>query len=104
MKRINSCLLYLLFIAWVGLIALNRFILETRETFKGSTDYSADDKSVVYEEREHINSEDCWCHPQVFFEADNGNKVWTHKGNGDELPPASILAQAIADAIADREE
>lgn len=54
-------------------------------------------------ERLHIDGEDCWCHPYVYFEADNGNKVWIHKGNGDELPPAKILAEAIADAIADKE-
>jgi hypothetical protein len=89
-----------MFLAWVGLVSLNRFIMKTREPI----DCGPIDTSIVYEEREHINDESCWCHPQVFFEADNGNRVWTHKGRGDELPPASILAAAIADAIADRED
>ena len=51
-------------------------------------------------ERPHIeDSMDCWCHPQEVFEADNGNKVIVHKGHGEELPPASIIAEAIADAM-----
>lgn len=55
------------------------------------------------EENEHIDSEECWCHPEVIFVAEwNGNRVWIHKGNGEELAPAWVVAQAIADAIADR--
>lgn len=57
------------------------------------------------EEREHIDSEDCWCQPEVIFVAEwSGNRVWVHKGNGEELAPAWVVAQAIADAIADRME
>ena len=56
------------------------------------------------EELLHEEGEGCWCHPYIFFEADNGNKVWIHKGEGDELPPSRILAEAIADAIADKED
>lgn len=38
MKIINTYLLYLLFIAWVGLISLNRFIMKTREPHERPTD------------------------------------------------------------------
>ena len=50
-------------------------------------------------ERRHINSMGCWCHPEEIFEADNGSKVIVHKGHGEELPPPSIIAEAIAGAI-----
>lgn len=51
-------------------------------------------------EPEHIfDSMDCWCHPQEIFEANNGSKVIVHKGHGEELPPAYVIAEAIADAM-----
>lgn len=54
------------------------------------------------EELEHDElSENCWCHPEVIFDFD-GRQVWVHHGPGEELPPPSIIAQAIADVIADR--
>jgi hypothetical protein len=54
------------------------------------------------EDSEHIDSLDCWCKPDVIFETDDGSMVIVHKAPGDELPPASIIAQAIADVIAGR--
>lgn len=51
------------------------------------------------EDSEHVDSMDCWCRPEVIFEAPNGNLVIVHKAPGDELPPADIIAQAIADAM-----
>ena len=51
------------------------------------------------EDSEHVDSMDCWCHPDVIFEAPNGNQVIVHKAPGEELPPADIIAQAIADAM-----
>lgn len=51
------------------------------------------------EEKEHIDSIECWCGPEEIFTADNGSAVIVHKGPGDELPPSSVIAQAIADAI-----
>lgn len=53
-------------------------------------------------ERRHYNCMNCWCKPVEVYTAPNGNAVIVHKGNGEELPPANIIAQAIADAIADK--
>ena len=56
------------------------------------------------EEREHVNSPDCWCHPTLFFDGeDEFGDVWCHKAPGDELPPASVLAAAVADAMREEE-
>ena len=55
-------------------------------------------------EREHIESKDCWCKPEVIFETHDGAQVWIHKGPGDDLTPAPIIAQAIADVIAGEED
>lgn len=60
-------------------------------------------RALEHGERLHIDSLDCWCSPDVVFEADNGNRVIIHKAPADELTPAAIIAQAIADAIADKE-
>lgn len=54
------------------------------------------------QEKPHFNSLSCWCGPVEVYTAPNGNTVIVHKGNGDELPPSNIIAQAIADAIAGR--
>jgi hypothetical protein len=51
--------------------------------------------------RPHIQSSKCWCGPTLFFEAENGNQVWVHKGPGDDLPPSDMLAAAVAAAITD---
>jgi hypothetical protein len=57
------------------------------------------------EEREHLDDEnggrDCWCHPEMIFETDDGRQVWVHKGAGEELPPSWIIAQAVYDALTD---
>jgi hypothetical protein len=51
-------------------------------------------------EREHIHGEGCWCHPTLFFDGgDEFGDVWCHKSPGDELPPSSVLAAAIAAAM-----
>ena len=47
------------------------------------------------------NEEDCWCRPDMIFDW-HGREIWVHHGNGEELPPAWIIAEAIADVIADR--
>lgn len=47
------------------------------------------------------NDEDCWCKPTLFFDGgEEFGNVWVHKANADELPPAKILIEAVADAIA----
>ena len=53
------------------------------------------------EEREHINSVDCWCHPDLILPGSAGEfgDVWVHKAHGEELAPAWIIAAAIADAF-----
>lgn len=28
--------------------------------------------------REHVEREDCWCHPTLDFVAEDGRKVWVH--------------------------
>lgn len=56
-------------------------------------------------EREHINSDDCWCHPDLVFDGgeEYGN-VWVHHGNGEELPPAHIIIEALNDAMFHEED
>lgn len=57
------------------------------------------------EELEHETDENekkCWCHPDMVFEWKNGRQLWVHHGLGEELPPGSIIAETIADLIADR--
>lgn len=50
--------------------------------------------------RTHTDGMDCWCGPVIFFDGgDEFGDVIVHKGNGEELPPARVLASAIADAI-----
>lgn len=56
------------------------------------------------DELEHVegeNEKDCWCKPDMIFEWE-GREIWVHHGPGEELAPAEIIAQAIADVIADR--
>jgi hypothetical protein len=56
------------------------------------------------EELEHVqdgNDRECWCKPDMIFEWE-GREIWVHRGPGDELAPAGIIAQAIADVIADK--
>jgi hypothetical protein len=57
------------------------------------------------EELEHLDDEnsgrDCWCKPDMIFDWE-GREIWVHHGPGEELAPASIIAQVIADVIADR--
>ena len=55
-------------------------------------------------ELEHVvdeNEKECWCKPDCVFAWD-GRELWVHHGLGEELPPSEIIAQAIADIIADR--
>jgi len=58
------------------------------------------------EELEHQDDEnggrDCWCIPDMVFEWEDGRQLWVHHGNGEELAPARIIAEAIADLIADK--
>jgi hypothetical protein len=57
-------------------------------------------------EEEHIideNEQDCWCKPEMVFEFE-GRELWVHHGPGEELPPADVIAQAIADIIADKDD
>lgn len=85
------------FIAGAGLLLIQKFIDITREPYN---DYQEDWDP---EAPEHLDSPDCWCHPvMVFKDDDSGNEVWVHKGNGEELAPSWIIAEAIADAIAGR--
>jgi len=60
----------------------------------------------ISEDREHIDSPDCWCHPDLILEGVDGvfGSVWIHKAPGEELAPAWIIAEAIADAISGRED
>lgn len=57
-------------------------------------------------ESEHIDDPDCWCHPDLVLEGDGDRfgSVWIHKGEGEELAPAFIIAAAIASAFIDVEE
>jgi hypothetical protein len=88
----------------VGLLLLDRLIIYTREPLPAECDGGEEGVPDLPAGREHIDSTDCWCHPEVIFEADNGNSVWIHKGAGDELAPASAIAQAIATAMSNKEE
>lgn len=50
----------------------------------------------------HIDSTDCWCHPVEMFENEvTGAKVMVHQEPDGTLPPASVLADAIADTFKD---
>lgn len=53
------------------------------------------------DEKIHIDSDDCWCHPEMVLEGVEGKfgSVTVHHGNGEELAPAWIIAEAIADAF-----
>jgi hypothetical protein len=63
-------------------------------------DNDSEPRELEEGERLHIDGPDCWCNPTLFFDGgEEFGDVWVHKGNGEELPPASILASAIADAI-----
>lgn len=56
------------------------------------------------EELEHTAGH-CWCKPTLFYRNPvTGACVWVHKGPGDELPPAWILAEAIADTFTDEND
>ena len=64
-----------------------------------------DDETDLEGDREHTQGGDCWCDPQLFFDGgEEFGDVWVHKGPGDELPPSSVLASAIADAISGGED
>lgn len=28
---------------------------------------------------DHMNSENCWCEPELEYQDDNGNQVWVHR-------------------------
>lgn len=56
-------------------------------------------------EREHLHGEneaECWCQPDMIFEFD-GREVWVHKGNGEELVPARIIAEAVYAVLMNRD-
>jgi hypothetical protein len=63
--------------------------------------------SEIVEEREHTEpSAECWCHPDLVLEGD-GDKfgsVWVHKAPAEELAPAWIIVEAIADAFKSDDE
>jgi len=46
--------------------------------------------------REHDESPDCWCEPELYFVADNGSEVWIHHDRDGSLPSPAQIAQAIA--------
>jgi hypothetical protein len=51
-------------------------------------------------DRPHSNTPDCWCHPDLVLDGDEEfGDVWVHKAPGEELAPARIIAEAIADAM-----
>lgn len=52
---------------------------------------------------EHLtdgNDRDCWCQPDMIFEYD-GREVWVHKGYGEELAPAQVIAKAVYNVLVD---
>lgn len=55
------------------------------------------------EEKVHIEDETCWCEPDLILEGVDGKfgNVLVHHGNGEELAPAWIIAEAIASAFKD---
>lgn len=57
------------------------------------------------EELEHLDDEyggrDCWCKPDMVIEL-NGRELWVHHGNGEELPPARIIAEAVYDLMVEK--
>lgn len=57
--------------------------------------------SEITDELEHIDSADCWCHPDLVLQGVDGKfgDVWVHKGAGEELAPAQIIADAVASAF-----
>lgn len=38
-----------------------------------------DDVHVMPNDGKHECSSGCWCEPEVYFVADNGNQAWLHK-------------------------
>ncbi len=60
----------------------------------------------MIEEREHdVLSENCWCHPILYYEAPNGNQVWVHQYEDDpEGPPPEALMDAIVGACFDDDD
>jgi hypothetical protein len=96
----------LLFLAlgfMVGALLLDQLIIYTREPLPAECDGGEEGSPDLPGEREHIDSTDCWCHPEVIFDYDE-RSVWVHKGAGEELPPPSVIAQAIAAAMTSKEE
>ncbi len=51
---------------------------------------------MANEEREHIDSQFCWCHPYIHSVVENGGIVWVHRAPDGEKPPPEILAEAEA--------
>lgn len=58
------------------------------------------------EEREHIDSPDCWCHLDLILKGVDGKfgSVLVHKAPGEELAPAWVIASAVASAFSGRDE
>lgn len=46
--------------------------------------------------REHDESPDCWCEPELYFVADNGAEVWLHHDPNESLPSPAVIARSIA--------
>jgi hypothetical protein len=55
----------------------------------------------VEHEDDENGGRNCWCEPDMIFDF-MGREVWVHHGNGEELPPASIIASAVYDLLVDR--
>lgn len=47
------------------------------------------------QKREHIESQFCWCKPEIVHVADCGALVWVHH-EPDSSPPPGVIAEAIA--------
>ena len=55
-------------------------------------------------ELEHLhgeNEQDCWCQPDLIFEYEN-REVWVHKGPGEELAPAKLIAEVVYNVLVGR--
>lgn len=92
-------LLYFLFGLLLSLLLvpllLQWFINFTREPVQ------RDDGSKDTDHETGENEKNCWCKPDMVYEFE-GRELWVHHGNGEELPPSSIIAGAVLDILMDR--
>jgi len=54
--------------------------------------------------RKHEDGNECWCNPYVYIEFPNGGVVMVHREINGVLPPAKLLAEAIAMAFLEDQE